>query len=81
MKNNENTEPVTVAQLIAILSDFPKEAVVLTEGYESGLDFIVGANECKVIPNERAGWWDGMLALADEGQVAVLLRSTRQSGE
>jgi hypothetical protein len=77
----ESNERVTVAQLMAILSDFPQDAYVFTEGYESGLDYIIGANQCKVLPNERAGWWDGLLAVAEVGQDAVLLRSTRRKGE
>jgi len=50
---------MTVTELIQILQTMSPDAVVVTEGYETGFESIKKVELLKVELNDAQNWWDG----------------------
>lgn len=50
---------LTVKQIIERLSQYPEDAVVLVEGYETGWDDIHSIRQAVVVEYRKANEWDG----------------------
>ena len=61
---------MTVAELIAHLSQFPADLPVLVEGYESGWDAIHALRTDGVVFSPKAADWNGEYRLAADSQQA-----------
>jgi len=56
---------MTVAELIEKLKQMPPNALVVTEGYETGYESIKKVEIIKVAENLSNEWWDGKLEKSD----------------
>lgn len=68
---------MTVAELINILQNLPPNALVVTEGYETGYEPVKKVEIIKVTENHSTEWWDGKYEKSDnlDAQQVVFLNA------
>ena len=57
---------MNVSELINILRKFPPDALIVTEGYETGYEPVKRIQLIKVETNTRKEWWDGKYEISDK---------------
>lgn len=78
MANTTTAKPMTVQDLIRILSRYPSDLRVVVEGYEDGVDDLGPGliREIEIILDKNTDWWSGKHERAwrgDAGTVPALL--------
>lgn len=69
---------LTVEQLIRKLEHYPKDLLVLVDGYEGGLDAILDIKLINVVHDKNKKWWYGPFEESNKVNVSALkLLSTR----
>lgn len=69
---------LSVKQLIAALSTYPQDCLVLIDGYEDGLDALLSIEAATVEYDETKAWYYGPFEASDQSDIkAVKLISTR----
>ncbi|MGB3949255.1 MAG: hypothetical protein WBM13_14805 [Bacteroidia bacterium] len=64
---------MTVQELIELLKRFPQDALVVTEGYETGCEPIKKVELITVEENKNREWWDGKYDKSENGLDVVFL--------
>ncbi len=66
---------MNVSELIESLQVFPKDCLVITDGYEDGYDTIKEIKSLTIVPNPETNWWNGEFVnnVAPSGREAVYL--------
>ena len=72
-----------VKDLIALLSEMPAEADVVTKGYEGGVDDIVNIQLVKLKRNVHDEWYYGRHEIKEDGDVQAVFiqREEREAVE
>lgn len=73
---------MTVAELIKKLQAFPADAIVVTDGYETGLEPVKKVEVIRISENHLREWWDGTYEKSEnpDDMVAIYLNAEiRQS--
>jgi len=63
---------MTVQELIDELQNYPKDMMVVVDGYEGGLNDLTGLEPIKVNLNANTEWYYGTYSLCNEGGVPAL---------
>lgn len=58
-------EKMTVAELIQLLQSLPSDALVVSEGYETGYEPIKNVELLRVTEQLDPEWWDGQFEKSD----------------
>lgn len=69
---------LTIEQLIKRLENYPKDLLVLVDGYEGGLDAILDTKLINVDYDKNKKWWYGSFEESSKANIKALkLLSTR----
>ncbi len=69
---------MTIAELMAVLAQYPPELRVLVESYESGYDEVQRLDRRICVQQSARPWWEGPWQEAPSGEACLLLTGSRR---
>jgi hypothetical protein len=63
---------MNVQQLIDMLNEYPKDSMVVVNGYEGGVSEVGSMSECRLRLNVNTAWYYGCHEMKDDGDTPAV---------